>query len=316
MHAIVYTASLTVELRDEPEPTPGPDEVLVEVSAVGICGSELEGFRSRSPFRVPPLIMGHEFEGRLPDGTRVAINPLIACGTCDLCRRGARNLCRHRQILGIHRPGAFAERVAVPTACCVAVPDDVPEGLGALAEPIANAVHAWRLALAGDQSPARVGVIGAGTLGLAAALVAQRGGVRDVTIVDLSAERVATALEAGVTHGAESLEGEFDLVFDAVGSRDTRALSVERLRPGGTAMWIGLHDEQPGFDSLAFIRSEKRVLSTFAYLEHDFAAALEMVAELGAPSWVTRRPLVEGVEAFLGLLAAPSAAAKTLLAAA
>ncbi len=314
MRALVFSAPLTLELRNEPEPEPAPGEVLIEVDAAGICGSELEGFASSSPFRVPPLIMGHEFEGRrLDDGQRVAVNPLISCGACDLCVRGMRNICRNRTFVGIQRAGAFAERVAAPARCCVPVPDGVPSGLAALAEPIANAVHAWRLALAADPSPRRVGVVGAGMLGLAAALVTLRGGVRDVTVVDPNLDRLSSAGAAGVPHLGERLEGEFDLIFDAVGSQEARAQSVDRLRPGGTAVWIGLHAADPAFDARAFIRSEKRVLSTFAYLEHDFADALEIVGELNGASWVQRQPLSRGVQVFMALLEQPAAATKTLL---
>lgn len=314
MQALVYTAPLTLEIRDVDEPEPAAGDVVVEVDAVGICGSELEGFRSQSPFRVPPLIMGHELAGRrVDDGTPVAVNPLLACGRCDLCLRGLRNVCRNRVILGIQRSGGFAERVAVPETACVPLPDGMTPDRAALAEPLANAVHAWRLALAQDQSPARVGIIGAGMLGLAVALVALRAGVRDVEISDLSPERLATASRAGVASAGERLEGEFDVVFDAVGTAATRAASVDRLRPGGSAVWIGLHGPDAGFDGQALIRSEKRVLATFAYVERDFAAALALAAGLEDTSWVTHRPLGEGVETFLGLLESPGAATKTLL---
>jgi 2-desacetyl-2-hydroxyethyl bacteriochlorophyllide A dehydrogenase len=314
MQALVYTAPLTLEMREVGEPEPAAGEVVVEVDAVGICGSELEGFRSQSPFRVPPLIMGHELAGRrVDDGTPVAVNPLLACGRCDLCLRGARNICRNRVILGIQRSGGFAERAAVPEAACVPLPAGMTPERAALAEPLANAVHAWRLALAQDQSPSRVGIIGAGMLGLAVALVALDAGVRDVEISDLSPERLATASRAGVSSAAERLEGEFDVVFDAVGTAATRAASVDRLRPGGSAVWIGLHGPDAGFDGQALIRSEKRVLATFAYVERDFAAAIALAAALEDTSWVTRRPLAEGVETFLGLLESPGAATKTLL---
>jgi threonine dehydrogenase-like Zn-dependent dehydrogenase len=314
MRAVVYTAPLTLELRDEPDPTPGRDEVLVHVRAVGICGSELEGFRSQSPFRVPPLVMGHEIAGvRAEDGQPVAINPLIACGTCDLCLRGLRNVCRHRTLVGIQRAGGFAERVAVPASCCVALPDGMAFETAALTEPLANAVHALGLAQRHDPQPRRVGVIGAGMLGLATALVAQRFGVREVAISDLSSERLTAALAAGVPEAGQQLEGEFDVIFDAVGSPATRAASVAQVRPGGSAVWIGLHGADAGFDGLALIRGERRVLGTFAYLERDFLAALEFAGELGVPPWVATEPLDDGVDVFHALLERPPANAKTLL---
>jgi 2-desacetyl-2-hydroxyethyl bacteriochlorophyllide A dehydrogenase len=314
MRAIVYTAPLTLELRDEREPEPEPGDVLVDVRAVGICGSELEGFRSQSPFRVPPLVMGHEIAGlRVEDGQPVAINPLIACGACDLCLRGLRNVCRHRTLVGIQRAGGFAERVAVPASCCVPLPDGMPFEAAALAEPLANAIHAFGLAQRHDPQPRRVGVIGAGTLGLATALVARRFGVGDVAISDLSPERLEAASAAGVPEAGEQLTGEFDVIFDAVGSAATRAASVAQVRPAGSAIWIGLHGADAGFDGLALIRGERRVLGTFAYLERDFHAALEMASELGIPPWVTTAPLDEGVGVFHALLGRPPAHAKTLL---
>lgn len=315
MRAIVYTAPLTLEHRaEQPEPVAGPGEVVVEVRAVGICGSELEGFRSQSPFRVPPLVMGHELAGvRLDTGERVTVNPLIACGQCDRCLRGLRNVCRTRALVGIQRDGGFAERVAVPERCCVPLPDGVSFADGALVEPVANAVHALALAQAHEPQPARVGVIGAGMLGLATALVAQRLGVEQVVITDLSSERLETARAAGVAHTAERLDGEFDVIVDAVGSAATRATSTELLVPGGSAVWIGLHGADAGFDGLALIRGERRVLGTFAYLERDFARALEIVAQLDTSTWVRDEPLEDGVEVFLDLLERPPAHAKTLL---
>ena len=235
MQALVYSAPLTLELQDVPEPKPGPGEVVVEVAAAGICGSELEGFRSQSPFRVPPLIMGHELAGRrADDGTPVAVNPLIACGACDLCLRGLPNVCRNRALVGIHRAGGFAERVAVPESSLVPLPADADLPRAALIEPFANGVHAWQLALAQDPAIAKVGIVGAGMLGLAVALVALEAGVREVAIADVSPKRLATAASIGVPVTAAALEGEHDVIFDAVGSETTRAASLARLRPGGS----------------------------------------------------------------------------------
>ncbi len=313
MLAMVYTAPLELQMLEVDDPVAGPGEVLVEVAAAGICGSELEGFRSRSPFRVPPLIMGHEFSGRRVDtGQPVVINPIVSCGRCDLCRRGQPNVCRRRQVVGIQRPGAFAQRVAVPEANCYPIPAEMALTTAALVEPLANAVHALRLALGTDAMPATAGVIGAGPLGFFSALVAKDHGVGHVSIADLAPERRRLAEATGADVVAESLEGEFDVVFDAVGSAGTRAESVERLRPGGTAVWIGLHGPDAGFDGQALIRQEKRVLGTFAYSEIDFALAIERAATL-APDWLATRPLAEGVGTFHALLDGDLRAVKTLL---
>lgn len=313
MQAMVYTAPLELKILEVDEPVPGPGEVLVEVAAAGICGSELEGFASQSPFRVPPLIMGHEFTGRrLDTGEAVVVNPMVSCRTCDLCQRGLTNICRNRSIVGIHRAGGFAERVAVPALNCYALPDGVSLLTAALVEPLANAVHAFRLAQLYEPCPLRVGVIGAGALGFVTALVAHDRGVPAVEVSDLSALRRDLASATGANKVGERLEGEFDLVFDTVGSASTRASSLDLLRPGGTAVWIGLHGPDTGVDGMAVIRTEKRVLGTFCYQDLDYRAAVARIAAL-EPAGIASYPLEEGVEAFERLVDGDVSSVKTML---
>ncbi|HTW98338.1 MAG TPA: alcohol dehydrogenase catalytic domain-containing protein [Acidimicrobiales bacterium] len=313
MLAMVYTAPLELQMLEVEDPVPGEGELLVEVEAAGICGSELEGFASESPFRIPPLIMGHEFAGRrVDDGSPVVINPIVSCGSCDLCRRGLPNVCRRRQILGIQRSGGFAERVAVPAANCYPMPAAMAATTAALVEPLANAIHAMRLALGEDPLPLSVGVIGAGPLGFFSALTAKDHGIGHVAVADRAPERRELATATGADVVSESLEGEFDVVLDAVGSAATRAASVQVLRPGGTAVWIGLHGPEAGFDGQALIRQEKRVLGTFAYSDLDFRVAIERAARL-SPGWVATRPLAEGIDAFHELLGGDLRSIKTLL---
>lgn len=313
MKALVYTAPLMMQILDVDPPIPKPGEVLVQVSAVGICGSELEGFTSRSPFRVPPLIMGHEFSGvRADDGTPVAVNPVVSCGVCDLCLRGLTNICRTRSIIGIQRPGAFAECVAVPEANCYPLSPHFPLKNAALVEPLANAAHAFRLAQAHDAAPMRVAVIGAGALGFLTALIAARRGVPSIVISDLSEQRRKLAVSSGATDVVETLDGEFDVIFDAVGSARTRQQSVDLLRPGGTAVWIGLHGPDAGADGLALIRGEKRILGTFCYQDQDYRAAID-IAEGLSTNWVATVPLANGVPAFLALANGDVTHVKTVL---
>src|SRR5256886_17653789 len=157
------------------EPRQVDDEVLVRPEAAGICGSEIEGYLGRMPNRIPPLVLGHEFAGTVVtagrdardewSGRRVAVNPLLSCRVCVRCKAGERNLCAERRLIGVHVAGGFAERVSVPAANLVLLPDAVDARIGALVEPLANAVHAVGLAL-------RLGAVqtairlGAGTLRL------------------------------------------------------------------------------------------------------------------------------------------------------
>lgn len=313
LKAMVYTAPLTLEIQDVEEPTPGPGETMIEVRSVGICGSEREGFHSHSPFRIPPLIMGHEFAGiRVDTGEPVVINPLVSCGGCDLCLRGERNLCRSRQIIGIHRPGAFAQQVAVPTGNIYAIPNGMSFDKAALVEPMANGVHAYRLAQAHDPLPCRVGVIGAGMLGMAVTSVALHCGARNVFVSDVSTDRLRQAETLGAIPMQGALEGEFDLIFDAVGTEQTRADSVRLLRPGGTTIWIGLHGDDPGFDGLGLIRGEKSIRGTFCYHDRDFRAGIDLAEDFDG-GWVAAFPLEAGPEVFIGKADIPSTSVKQIL---
>jgi len=181
-------------MQDVDEPQPRDGEVILDVKGSGICGSELHGFRSLG-MRKPPLVMGHEVAGVDATGRRVAVNPLLSCGRCDLCRRGLPQVCRERGLLGVHRPGGFAERVAVPAAALHVLPDGVGWEAAAMVEPLANAVHALRQVP--DVRAARIGVIGSGAIGLLCLLVARRLGAGHVSVVDPSEGRLATAVRLG-----------------------------------------------------------------------------------------------------------------------
>jgi threonine dehydrogenase-like Zn-dependent dehydrogenase len=314
--ALVFTAPGQVELLDVPEPDPAPGEVLVEVRAAGICGSELHGAR-RPGFRQPPLIMGHEFAGIGAGGEAVAVNPILSCGRCAECRRGLRHVCRERQIIGVHRAGGFAERVAVPASALRPLPARLPWEAAALIEPAANAVHAWNQAgraldasgaRRADGAPgahgaegARVAVIGCGAIGLLCAATALSGGAGRVEVTDLSAARLAAAQRLGAEVAAPGLSGEYDVVIDAVGSAATRAASVAHQRPGGVAVWLGLAEEEAGFDANALIRSEKRILGSFAYSDEEFAEAMSRIQDWDL-TWAAGYPLAAAAEIFTDLM--------------
>jgi threonine dehydrogenase-like Zn-dependent dehydrogenase len=297
VRALVFTAPGVVELQDVEEPQPADDDVVLEVRGVGICGSELHGFRSVG-FRKPPLVMGHEVVGVDRAGRRVAVNPLLSCGHCDLCARGLPQVCRERGLVGVHRPGGFAERVAVPASTLYALPDGVSWEAAAMIEPLANAVHALRRVP--DVRGARVGVIGAGAIGLLCLLVARRLGAAQVTVVDPSEGRLATATRLGADATGPALVEEHDVVVDAVGLPATRVDSVQHLRPGGHAVWIGLAHAEATFDGNDLVRSERSVVGSFGYLPAEFAEAVAMSAECDL-GWSTGVPLEDSQDVFMAL---------------
>ncbi|MFG1710927.1 zinc-binding dehydrogenase [Nonomuraea sp. M3C6] len=309
MKALVFTGPGVVELREVPEPEIRGNDVLVHVVTTGICGSELHGVKTPG-FRVPPLVMGHEFAGRAEDGRPVIVNPILFCGNCDNCARGLTNVCRQRRIVGVHLPGGFAERVAVPAGALVPLPEGIGWTAAGIIEPAANAVHAW--ALAGAPAAARVGIIGAGAIGLTCLLVAMSGKAARIEVADRSPERRAIASRLGADASGPELIGEYDVVFDAVGAAATHEQSLARLRPGGVAVWLGLADETAEFDAVDLVRGEKRVLGSFGYSGADFAAAVGLVTDWDL-SWVGSFPLAEGAEIFTALMNGRATPVKALL---
>ncbi|MGH3510308.1 MAG: alcohol dehydrogenase catalytic domain-containing protein [Nocardioidaceae bacterium] len=294
MRALVFVSPGRVEMRDEPDPVAVDGEEVVTVHASGICGSELHGFR-HTGMRVPPLIMGHEFVGTTTSGRRVAVNPLLTCGECDLCIAGRPQVCRRRGLIGVNRAGGFAETVAVPKTSLLPLPDVLPWSAAALVEPLANAVHAWSLLPA---EPERLAVVGAGPIGLLCGLLAQARGA-DVTLSEPSYHRRKVAGDLGL-NVTEELTEEYDAVVDAVGLPVTRRASIDWTRPGGTTVWIGLAQDDVELSGNGLVRDEKTIRGSFAYTPAEFAEALALAPGLDL-SWTTDVPLTDAATIFYGL---------------
>jgi threonine dehydrogenase-like Zn-dependent dehydrogenase len=309
MEALVFTDTSKVELLNVAEPQPAEDEVVVDVVACGICGSELHGIQHPG-FRQPPLVMGHEFVGTDPKGRRVIVNPIVSCGHCDMCQRHQEQLCRTRSIIGIHRSGGFGERVSVPSNQLYEIPSRLSWEEAALIEPLANAVHAWELVA--SLKPRRVGVVGAGTIGLVCLLVSRLRGATEVAVADLAEDRLAMARKLGASEAGTQLEGEFDAVFDCVGLPATRKSAVAQLRPGGAAVFLGLLSPDAGFDTLGVIRQEKMITGSFAYPRAQFEKAIEDADKVDL-TWGTSFPLDKGDVIFTELMKGRTDVAKALL---
>lgn len=308
MQALVFTAADRVELRCEPDPEPAGEQVVVQVRASGICGSELHGFRSVG-MRKPPLIMGHEFAGTTADGTRVVINPLLSCGECVSCQRGNPQVCRRRELLGVSRPGGFAERVGVPLSCLHPLPLGLDWGAASLIEPLANGVHAWTLVA---DVPAQAAIIGAGPIGLVTALVARHAGTQ-VTLFETAPNRRRHAADLGFATAECLAEGdEYDVIVDAVGLPATRRAAITHLAPAGTTIWLGLAVDEATVGGSDIVRSEKRIIGSFAYRPADFNTAVALASSLDL-SWTTAVPLSAAEETFYALAEGRSDIIKAVL---
>ncbi len=322
MKALVYDGVETLGYRDVPDSVAQDGEHLIKVEAVGICGSDMHAYLGHDARRPAPLILGHEAAGVIVggplDGKRVTVNPLVTCGICAACTSGRENLCGARQIISMPpREGAFAQFISMPEVNLVEVPEGVPMGKAALAEPLAVSWHAARLALEAlhPAMERRALVIGGGAIGLAAALALKAMGVSDVVISEPNdIRRQFLNDRCGVT-ALTSADGLFPVVIDAVGYTATRAAASEMAMPGGVIAHVGLGEDLGGLDIRRMTLQEITFIGTYTYTMQDFRDTAQAIFDgrLGALDWTEARALKDGFAAFQDLRQGKVAAPKIVL---
>jgi 2-desacetyl-2-hydroxyethyl bacteriochlorophyllide A dehydrogenase len=313
-----------IQIGRIPIPEPGPGEVRVRLLACGICGSDLHFHHSG--LWPPGATPGHEMAGEIDalgdgvadvaTGERVAIEPFHTCGVCAECRAGQPVRCGELQIHGIHRAGGLAEFVTVQASRVFRVPADLDPSVAALTEPMAVVVHGLRR---GGLSPGqRVLVLGAGTVGLLAALAARELGAGEVIVSArhphqaelasaLGAARVLRETEADQS-GLQKLARELpiDLVVESVGgSADTLRLAAHAIRPGGSVCVLGLFLAPVPIEPIVLLLKEASLIWSNCYArapgEPDFARAARLVASHRAalaPLLSHRVPLGDALRGF------------------
>jgi 2-desacetyl-2-hydroxyethyl bacteriochlorophyllide A dehydrogenase len=285
-----------IEVVDVPNPDLDDGQVRVQVRAAGICGSDLH-MLGWGPM---PVTLGHEVAGHLDDGTPVAIWPLVPCGHCDRCAAGEVTQCRRAvtQSYGIGRDGGMADEMVVEESCVVPLPEGLHVSEASLVEPIACSLHALRRAgLGGDE---RVAVVGAGMIGLAAALVARAAGCPTDVVARHGAQRDAAARIGAGTDP----EGEYDVVVDAAGTDSALKTGFDLLRPGGKVALVASYWEPVTFPQFFSIK-EPVVFGSNMHghdeNDRDMDAAARILAESPevAAAMITHRfPLDRAADAF------------------
>ncbi len=265
MNALLLSEYKHLEVTTLPLPVPEVSDVLVQVAACGICGSDVHGYDGTSGRRIPPLVMGHEAAGIVAAvgsevsgfavGDRVTFDSTVYCGVCAFCCKGEMNLCDDRQVLGVScgdysRAGAFAEYVAVPARIVYKLPQNLAFAEAAMLEAVSVALHA--VAVSKLEGRETVLVIGAGMIGLLTLQAAQAAGCSQVFIADIDATRLKSASELGadrtILASGTELTREIlrltdghgvDIVLEAVGRNETVAAAIDCVRKGGTVTLIG-----------------------------------------------------------------------------
>lgn len=293
MRAIVFHEGRKATLEDLPDPRPGPGEVLIAVKASGICHTDIEILRGNYGSSAFPLVPGHEFAGEVVElgsdvtgialGDRVVADPNLGCGACPACRRGRINLCERLGAYGVTRNGGFAE-------LCVVAADHVhPIGalswqVAALAEPLGCVLNG--LSTLDGRTCETALVFGAGPIGLLMALALKWRGTAQVTVVDLSDERLRLAESFGlraVAVGSVNLAGlrrSQDFVADATGVPAVAEALVDYVQDGGAALFFGVCP-QPARIQISPFEVFRRQLSLFGShsLNANIGDALAVLAQ-------------------------------------
>ena len=284
MRCSVLRGAGELEVRERPVPSPGPREVLVQVSSVGSCGSDVHYFTHGRIGRyvlTAPMVLGHEPAGRIVavgdgvdparTGQRVSVEPGVPCRRCRWCHDGRYNLCP--DIVFFATPpvdGAFAEYVTIADDFAHPVPDSVSDDAAALLEPLSVAI--WANEKAGTGLGSRLLVAGAGPIGLLVAQVARVRGAAQVVVSDLDAGRRAAALSYGATDVLDPRDGdpagrgvEVDAFVDCSGAPAAVTSSIPAVTPGGTVVLVGMGADEMTLPVSALQSAEITLTGTFRY---------------------------------------------------
>lgn len=328
MRQVVFRGVCEVEVVEAPKPVPAPGEVLIDVDACGVCGSDVFAYTGHLDIRRPGTVMGHEASGVVAAvgdgvdarrvGEHVAVNPVVACGTCDFCRAGQDNLCRTRGLYGCVLPleGAYAHHVAVRAENAIPLPAGVALELGALAEPLSVGHHAAGIA-ARLGEPRRVAIAGGGPIGLAVALSLRARGTDEIVVSEPLASRGKLLRRMGfkiVEPSALERLPEFDVVVDAVGISATLSSAIRVVRPQGLVVFVGLGQDELTVPGHPIETGERRIAGSAAYTAADFRAVVGALPGLDvAPMIESHVRFDEMTAVFAGYAARSRTALKTLL---
>jgi 6-hydroxycyclohex-1-ene-1-carbonyl-CoA dehydrogenase len=327
MRAAVFSGpGRALEIATIARPDPGPGEVLVRVSACGLCHSDLHYLDHGVPtFKTPPLVLGHEISGTVARvgagvddavvGTSVLLAPVTTCGACVACRTGRENICADQRMLGNSVDGGFAEFVTAPARDAFAIPPDVPvEEACVIADALTTAFHAVTRR-ARVEAGETVVVYGCGGLGLNVVQVASLVGAR-VVAVDVDPRKLALATELGASLAIDAREGDAakrvrretgggaDVAIEAIGLTSTQEQALASVRTGGRLVLLGYASESMALAGGRVTYREITVIGTLGCRPVDFPVVLDLVRrrKLAIGPLVTHRHTLDRINVGLDAL--------------
>lgn len=287
-----------LELQDIAEPEVGEGNQLIIIEAVSIGGSEYLGFNNPG-IRPLPNIMGHGFTGTTEEGKRVAIFPLSSCGICEYCTTNQEQLCDNWSLIGVQADGGFSQKASVPKEQIFELPKDISWEQSVFIEPFANSINAWEISGASESDS--IAIIGAGSLGLGLVSLACKTGCNIVHVADQSIIRRNAAKSIGATFTASELNETYDIVFDAVGSIETRSQTILSTKKGGKCIFLGFETSELTINMSEIIRHQKQLVGSFVYSKSQFKEAIELV-KICDSNWVNNISFNEVEKALVGFL--------------
>ena len=341
MKALLLKEYKNLEVTEFDEPEVNANDVLVQVRACGICGSDIHGYDGSSGRRIPPLVMGHEAAGvvtavgknvsEFSVGDHVTFDSTVSCGECGFCRAGDINLCDNRMVLGVscgeyRRHGAFAEFVSVPKHICYRLPQNLPFEHAALIEAVSIAVHA------ANRTPVVLGdtavVVGSGMIGLLVIQAIKLAGCSRVIAVDLDEGRLAIAKDLGADHclkadavdvveEVKKLTGGrgADVALEVVGATPTVKTAIESTRKGGSITLVGNLAPNVEVPLQSIVTRELSVYGSCAS-SGEYPACIDLLEQKAIrvePLITAKASLEQGPEWFSRLYAGEAGAMKVII---
>ena len=300
MRQQVMTKPGEIEFREIPVPEPGPDQVLVKIKRIGVCGSDIHVYHGTHPYTGYPVTQGHEVSGQIVSlgeyvkdlavGQKVTIEPQVFCGRCYPCLHGKYNLCEKLKVMGFQTTGTASEYFAVDASKVTVLPDEMTYNDGAMIEPLAVTVHAAKRFP--DLKGAKCAVLGCGPIGILQIQSLKALGAKEVFATDISDGRLALAKELGADYIVNTAKEDFaekfleafgpdkaDVIYDCAGSDITMDQAIQNARKGSTIILVAVFGKRASVDLAKLNDSELDLNTSMMYRHEDYVDAIRLVNE-------------------------------------
>ena len=296
----LMTAPGQITFREVPVPEAGPDQVLVKIKKIGVCGSDIHVYHGTHPYTSYPVTQGHEVSGEivalgeyvkdLAVGQPVTIEPQVFCGRCYPCLHGKYNLCEKLKVMGFQTTGTASEYFAVDASKVTPLPAGMTYGEGAMIEPLAVTVHAAKRFP--ELKGAKAAVLGCGPIGILLIQSLKALGAAEVFATDISDGRLALAKEMGADYTVNTRNEDFakaftdafgsdkaDVIYECAGTDITMDQAIQNARKGSTIILVAVFGKMANVDLAKLNDSELDLNTTMMYRHEDYVDAIRLVSE-------------------------------------